>query len=221
MSITFRPCTAADVDLVVPLIYSSGPAAFRYVFSHSHKEQAMEFLRYAFVSGSGEFGYQHHIAVLHHDQLVATGGLLEQRHRRKDFIAVAGQILRFYRLASLAVMRRGTTTEAVIPPPAKGVAVLAHLGVEPGQQGRGIGARLITHLLHQAQSSGYTRAGLDVADSNLRAQKLYQGMGFRVLHTHPSMARSAYGELGTHHYMERAIAPAIARADDRFVDLAP
>lgn len=34
MDLTFRRATSADAEAAVPLIYSSGPTAFDYVFSH-------------------------------------------------------------------------------------------------------------------------------------------------------------------------------------------
>jgi hypothetical protein len=35
MQIQFRPATPEDVEQAIPLIYSSGPAAFDYIFTHN------------------------------------------------------------------------------------------------------------------------------------------------------------------------------------------
>lgn len=50
MSITFRPACPSDADAAVPLIYSSGPAAFDHVFSVPGKATALGFLRRALVA---------------------------------------------------------------------------------------------------------------------------------------------------------------------------
>ena len=48
MGTTLRSAQPDAVDLVVPLVYSSGPDAFRYVFG-----EAVPFLRRAFLDGQG------------------------------------------------------------------------------------------------------------------------------------------------------------------------
>ena len=48
MSLQFRPARAEDVDAAIALIYSSGPAAFDYVFAGTPKGSAQDFLRKEF-----------------------------------------------------------------------------------------------------------------------------------------------------------------------------
>ena len=36
------------MEQAIPLMFSAGPEAFRYVFSVKYKDQALDFLRYAF-----------------------------------------------------------------------------------------------------------------------------------------------------------------------------
>lgn len=47
-------------------------------------------------------------------------------------------------------------------------------------RGLGYGRRLFQYLLDMAQCDGATSATLEVRESNLRAQKLYETFGFRV-----------------------------------------
>ena len=70
MTITFRPCVPEDVTDILPLMFSSGPKSFKYVFSVTHAEQVFDFLQYAYTQGDGEFGYKSHIVALEDDKIV-------------------------------------------------------------------------------------------------------------------------------------------------------
>lgn len=205
MSIRFRSCRADDAELAVPLIYSSGPEAFRYVFSQHRREQALEFLHMAFQSGRGEFGYHRHLAVIRGDCLVGIGALLQHRQRLADFSGVVTQMISFYRLNCWRVMGRGIITQQVIKPPQKNIGFIANLGIAPECRGQGIGTLFIAQLLQLARDAGYSKAGLDVAASNPEAQKLYEALGFCVKQQRHSSARSAFGKLCDHNYMEKDI----------------
>ena len=58
--VRFRAATADDAEAAVPLIHSSGPAAFEYVFAVPGRGDARDFLMRAFVDGAGEFGWRNH-----------------------------------------------------------------------------------------------------------------------------------------------------------------
>src|SRR5258708_17032167 len=59
-ALTFRAATPADVADAVPLIYSSGPSAFDYVFDIGNSRGAQEFLRFAYLRRGGEIGWWAH-----------------------------------------------------------------------------------------------------------------------------------------------------------------
>jgi len=65
------------------------------------------------------------------------------------------------------------------------VADLLALAVLPGFQRRGIGSRLLTHVIDVAErvapSSRISALRLTVAESNVSAQRLYERAGFRVV----------------------------------------
>ena len=85
MSLHFRPARAEDVDAAIPLIYSSGPAAFDYVFAGTPKGSAQDFLRKAFVSGAGQFGYRQHWLGEQDGQVVAAGTVYLTAHVHESF----------------------------------------------------------------------------------------------------------------------------------------
>lgn len=79
MNLHFRPATLADTEAAIPLIYSSGPAAFDYVFKHPVRGNALDFLRHAFADGAGEFGYRNHTVVEVDGKLVGVGACFSGR----------------------------------------------------------------------------------------------------------------------------------------------
>ncbi len=66
-----------------------------------------------------------------------------------------------------------------------------NLAVHPDCRGRGLGRRLLTGALAAGYAMGIRRATLEVRRSNVVAQQLYAGAGFRVVgvrgdyYTHP------------------------------------
>ena len=206
-SLVFRAAAAADADAAVPLIYSSGPAAFDYVFSDARPGRALAFLDAAFRAGHGEFGFRNHVVALADGVIVAIGAAWDGRATLRFTIAAAWQILRFYGpLAACGVIARGLRVERVIRPPRADEYYVAHLGVRPEQRSRGVGARLTRHLLAGADPGRHRRAALDVAVTNPRAEALYARLGFAVEALRRSTLASRHYAVADHRRMTRPLA---------------
>jgi ribosomal protein S18 acetylase RimI-like enzyme len=205
-AIAFRPCNADDADAAVPLIISSGPAAFDYIFADRSPEQTPRFVARAFRDDGMELGYSAHTAMLLEGRLAAIAALWHAGNALPFMLAGAQQIYRHYGpLAGTRVVLRGLRMETVVKPPRKGVAYLGHFGVAPELQGQGLGTLLIQHLIEQAKAQGFAVAALDVSSANPRAQKLYEQLGFTVKKTNAADYRRAFGHIVEHRYMEKAI----------------
>lgn len=202
----FRRAAPADAAAAVPLIYSSGPAAFDYVFAVTGHITAQEFLRRAFVDGAGEFGWRNHQVGVLDGEVVAVGAGYGGESGLAFMLAAARQILVHYGPRHAAgVIARGLKVERVIPPPARRLHYLAHLGVAPARRGQGIGQQLIEHLVAQGKAQGKQRLALDVAVGNPRAQALYERLGFSVIAQRPSRLAKGQAVVPDHRRMERAL----------------
>lgn len=201
--LTFRPAVAADVDAAVPLIHSSGPAAFEYVFDVPGVGHAQAFLRRAFVDGAGEFGWRSHVVGELDGAVVAAGAIYSGATKWSFTLAAARQILAHYGWRhSAGVIGRGLRVESVIPPPAGNMVYLAHLGVSPELRGNGYGVALVAHLLATRSADAVGPLILDVATSNPDAQRLYQRLGFAVVSERRSRLANAQGVVPNHRRMQ-------------------
>jgi ribosomal protein S18 acetylase RimI-like enzyme len=196
MEVTLRSAQADDVDLAVPLVYSSGPDAFRYVFG-----EAEPFLRRAFLDGRGEFGYRNHTVAVSEGRVVGVGAGYAGDTALTFTLAAARQIAGHYKLAAPGVIARGLRAEGVIEPPDRDVQYIAHLGVEPAMQGHGVGTLLVGHFIELGRAVGLARAELDVAITNPRAQALYERLGFVVIEERQSSLENGHGKVVNHRRM--------------------
>lgn len=182
MEIELRCARPADADAAVPLIYSSGPAAFDFVFSRSAATQSLDFLGYAFRDGSGEFGYRNHTVVTHRGRVIGVGACYSGEGLFPNTISAIRQIAMFYGVVGSAhVIRNGLKIEQLIGPPKGRMNYIGHLGISHEWRGRGIGRRLIEHFLDIGRRAHRPKAVLDVSVENPRAQMLYERIGFKTV----------------------------------------
>ncbi len=182
MELEFRPARQLDAETAVPLIYSSGPAAFDDVFADDKRGSALDFLLDAFREGAGEFGCQNHTVVTHHGQIVGVGACYSGETSFSYMLTAIRQIWSFYGLMrAQRVIRRGLKLEQQIKPPQGSMNYIGHLGVPVEWQGRGIGRRLVEYFLDVGRQANRPIAVLDVSVENPRAQALYEQIGFQAV----------------------------------------
>lgn len=68
-------------------------------------------------------------------------------------------------------------------PPAQGELVLPSIAVVPAMRGKGVGTQLIQAVVAHASALGFDVVCLKVVDTNLRAQRLYERLGFVATET--------------------------------------
>lgn len=208
MSLEIRSCKPEDVDNIIPLMYSSGPEAYRYTFSVSSELQVLDFLRAAFIHGDGEFGYRDHIVAVDDGEIVALVGMRSAEDSSEYTVAVLKNILGFYGIINgLRVIVRGLRFEKIVSPPRTGVLCLHNLGVKEQLRGKGYGQHLITYFLEQAKQKNVHAVGLDVAETNPRARALYLRLGFEVKGFSDCKLSNKYGRGVSHEYMEYSLDP--------------
>lgn len=203
-SILYRPCTPNDVELAVPLIYSSGPTSFDYVFKN-RKFISLDFLKSAFITPGGEFSYDNHIAMMVDGNLIGIGSVFNYKRAQSFSIKDAIKIIKLYKLKALNVMARGLKVERIIKLPKKNEVILAHLAITPELRSRGYGQRLIEYLINTASLNEGDYFALDVSELNPRAQALYERMGFQITKHNESALKNEFGFVANHRRMEKHV----------------
>ncbi|MFO1394077.1 MAG: GNAT family N-acetyltransferase [Steroidobacteraceae bacterium] len=212
----FRPARPADADATVPLIYSSGPAAFDYVFDVPGRGSAQDFLKDAFIDGAGEFGWRNHVVGELDGRVVAAGAAWDGTSTFAFTRAALAQILsRYGVVAGTGVAVRGLRVESVVQPPPRDLWYVAHLGVPADLRGRGIGEALVLRLLELGRARGFVRTGLDVAVTNPAAERLYARLGYVLVRERASRLANDRARVPAHRRMEGEIAAIAARITRR------
>lgn len=180
MKLHIRPARATDGAQAVPLIYSAGPEGFEYIFSQGRR-RAQDFLDYAFNNAEGLFGHGNHRVVELEGRVVGIGAFYSGIEYNRLSQATMLQVLGFYRLGSPWVLRRAVQSTRWLPPPGRKTLYVANLGVASHQRSRGIGTHLLNEQLAHARRLGKQKFALDVAATNIAAQRLYEHLGLRVV----------------------------------------
>ena len=215
METVFRPARASDADAAVPLILSSGPAAFSYVFDVPGRGDAGPFLRRAFAHGGGEFGWRNHVVGELDGRVVAAGAAWSGRATPRFTWAALGQVVSHYGVvAGTGVAVRGLSAATSVRAPTPDVWYASQHGVPAELRGRGIGVSLVRYLLELGQSQGYARTELDVAFTNPAAERLYRRLGYEVVAERASSLANDRATVPGHRRMAAAIARVVAVAPD-------
>jgi ribosomal protein S18 acetylase RimI-like enzyme len=203
-ALSFRAAAPADVAAAVPLLYSSGPAAFDYVFDGGGARRAQDFLRFAFLKGGGEFGWRVHRVAEFGGRVAAAGAAFDGRAVLRFTVANVLQILQFFGpIRGWGVMLRGLRVEAIIRPPRAEEYYVCHVGVREDLRGHGIGTRFMRDLLQGVDAQQHRCAALDVAVTNPRARSLYEKLGFVVDALRASSLQNQLGRVPDHYRMSR------------------
>lgn len=196
--IQFRPCVPEDADRAVPLMLSSGPAAFAYVFE-TKNITPNEFLRHAFIRKGGEFSFESHIALCVDDILIGVGGYHTGDEAKTFLYRDLMNIISVYKWKAISVAIRGLKIEQLIMPAKNKEICLCHIGIDPAFQGKGYGLLLMRHLLTKRPINADEYFMLDVSEENPRAIALYEKLNFKSIKYNVSKLKSSFG-IVPHHY---------------------
>lgn len=195
--ITIRPARPEDAAAAVPLIYSSGPAAWDYVFNEG-KISAQDFLIKSFQGTKNTFSYRNHYLAEKKGEVVGSIVIFRSENFFFQNAATAGNIFRIYGFKAPKVAVRGLSMEGMIQPPKSGRLYLGHIAVPQKERRQGIAEKLMRFAV--STYPDYDKISLDVSQENPNAQGLYKKLGFEIIE-----ARNFSGPKGlvpNHYYME-------------------
>lgn len=197
-NVIIRKAMPEDSNDIVPLIHSSGPIAWNFVFQEGNRT-AFDFLQSAYRKRGNTISYTNHFVAEKEGNVV--GSILQ--YTQPSFLALtvgtAFQILLLYKWNAAKVMARGLKTETIIQPPKPNCLYLGHIAVLETHRNQGIAKQLIEFMIQR--NPGYKTIALDVSIENPSAIALYQKLGFVIKETRDPIGWE--GKIPSHHYMER------------------
>lgn len=185
--LSLEESTEPFIRAVLPLIHEAGNPYLDWFFgSHERTRVVLDrWLR----RGSSEYSIDRVRALLDEGALagayVGLGGAELARCRKSDALAalrdagLEGRTELGERLAE----RRG-----LFPPIGDDEFYLSNIGVAASRRGEGLGRVLLGEYLAEGKANGYTRFRLDVDATNAPALRLYESIGFRIVHAHSTGA---------------------------------
>jgi ribosomal protein S18 acetylase RimI-like enzyme len=181
MNIDIRKARPDDVRFVIPMIYSSGPHEFDYIFNVGNKT-TQDYLSFAFPTRHGGQSHRSYLVAMVNDEVAGISAFNLGRDNLQINLGNLWNLSRFYGLQNfIRLVLRGVRIETVIPPTQPDSSFISQLGVKEEFRGRGIGTALIQHQIELTRSLGLRKCTLDVAMTNPRAQALYERLGFKVV----------------------------------------
>ena len=176
-----RTARATDAEAVTPLMYSAGPEVYDYLY-RAGRHTAQDFIRFEFLSGRGFCGHPNVTVAVDGGQVIGSACLVDAAGYEQRVKGTVANLFRFFGPLSVwPVLLRSGHIGSIMRKPEDGELYLSNFGVAPERQGGGVGTRLIEHGFEQARRQGCRTFGLDVADNNPHAQRLYTRLGLRVV----------------------------------------
>lgn len=193
---SIRKAESRDASQIAPLILSSGPVAFEYIFSRSHGPEVINFLNAEFARNRTMFSHRHHFVYDLGSEVMASIGSFDAASHGATFLGNAKAIFRHYGVRGIL---KGLIFELrLVKAPRKACLYLCHIAVRADSRGKGIAAQMINFMMKKGREGGYRYLSLDVAEKNTNAFRLYQKMGFKVIQRNMSYNKV----LDNHLYME-------------------
>ena len=181
MDISIRRAQPDDIDFAVPLIYSSGPHEFDYIFNLGQKT-ALGYLSFAYPTKLGSQSHRVCTVATLNNKVVGIGSFYTSRDYTRLGFGNFWNVLKFFGPQNLLkISQRTSRIETIIPAPEADTGFISQLGVAEEFRGYGIGTALIRHFIERARALGLRKCVLDVAMTNSKAQALYERLGFRVI----------------------------------------
>ncbi|MCW7491903.1 GNAT family N-acetyltransferase [Leptospira sp. 2 VSF19] len=199
-NLTIRAAKPTDVETIVPLIYSSGPKAWTFVFAEG-KKTPLNFLTLSYVKRGNTVSYTNHYVAELNGKVV--GSILS--YTQPSFLTLTAgtalRILSVYKWKAPKVMARGLKTETIIQPPKSGCLYLGHIAVSETERNKGIAKKMIEYMI--TNNKKHKTISLDVSAENKPAISLYQNLGFEIKETRHPLGWE--GIIPSHYYMEKQI----------------
>lgn len=173
-----RPATKADAPAVARLLLLAMEDIVHAFIGTNDNEQALAFMEHLVARNDNQYGWPHVLLAEETGTVVAAACVYE------------GARLHALRAPVLHHLR--THYERTVQPEDEtgpGEWYIDTLGVDPTQQGKGLGSALLRGIIQTHVHEQGRTLGLLVDEDNPAARKLYLRLGFTIVGTRPLMGK--------------------------------
>ncbi len=176
--LTFQPGDPSQPKAAAALIYQSSHELLDYMFSN--QAIAERVLSRLYRKRSGHFSHRFSTSALIDEELVGLElGYSKEQLKREEFpgsinLLFSSPLSVSWHLATKA----GSVIDGYVPKPSDGAYYINNIAVSPDARGRGIGERLLSHVIDRSRKAGYSAVELDVTTVNEGAIRFYERHGF-------------------------------------------
>lgn len=202
-SLSFRPATEAEADLVADLVFGSPDQLGRRVMVAVHGVRDGERLRPLLRAVWRSAGSWRQTIVAVDDEHGVVGLVQTGSSSTRVTSAVFRAALHAHGWRIVRLPRRLRIFDSVSPAKPAGAFLVAELHVHPDHRGAGIGTKILEHAEALARAGGYAEIALDTYTAN-PARRLYERVGYEaVAETHDPRFERLSGVAGRVLYVKR------------------
>ncbi|WP_265617746.1 GNAT family N-acetyltransferase [Alteromonas aquimaris] len=180
MNIVIRQASPADVHAATTLLYQAGEQLLCTIFGDGDKEKTLDFLNYAWMNQSGQYGCSNHWLACDGNLPV---GIITCWHDKlpEDFDhQTLMSITDFFGIAeSLSVIARSQHIAESLQVPSQNQLGVGHVAVHPDYRRTGVATALLQEMVKQAVKHHKRSLILDVESENKGAIQFYLTQGFQ------------------------------------------
>lgn len=182
MDMYIRQARAEDAAQAAPLMLTASKDTYQF-WLDTGTHSALAAFESAFIKNAGVKGYaKQQVAEVHGDVVGIAGAYLGKDVLKLEAIYTKW-LLGFYPVKEwFQVVSRGLRLAKLVSGIPKDMLYVTNIGVREDMQGQGIATQLINAQRNVAKRFGCSQLGLDVSVDNLNAKRLYEYVGFRVIH---------------------------------------
>lgn len=182
MDMYIRQARAEDAAQAAALMLTASKDTYQF-WLDTGTHSALAAFESAFIKNAGVKGYaKQQVAEVHGDVVGIAGAYLGKDVLKLEAIYTKW-LLGFYPVKEwFQVVSRGLRLAKLVSGIPKDMLYVTNIGVREDMQGQGIATQLINSQRNVAKRFGCSQLGLDVSVDNLHAKRLYEYVGFRVIH---------------------------------------
>lgn len=162
-----RKASFQDSDAIATYLLLAMEAIVCEFIGQNDPEKAKAFLLHFVQQENNQYSYQNCFIVEDDNQIIAAANIYDGAKLKQ----LRSPIIKYIETHFSKVFNPEDETQA-------GEFYIDSLGVNPSQQGRGIGAKLLKFLIHYYVTQNNKAIGLLVEENNPNAKRLYEKLGF-------------------------------------------